>query len=133
MKCTLMFTVETHRGETIITSDQLHAERSGKIKRIFRSKRHSIPRLVVCRVPKGTAPWEISSELEPIELECNGEYMGHAAYQLTDMGEVGRMLLAAFARGIGWDSQIVIVPESFVPKQEKSFDAGTADAGAEAE
>jgi hypothetical protein len=51
-------------------------------------------------------------------------------FQLTDMGRLGDLLLKWFADGHLWDDQILIVPESLVPKREKSFDSG-ADSAAE--
>jgi hypothetical protein len=34
---------------------------------------------------------------------------------------LGLLLLDMFERGQLWDSEIIIVPEKFVPKQEKEF------------
>jgi hypothetical protein len=114
-KVTLFYRAESTRGEVTITTDRRHAERSGTIKRIYRSKKHSIPPLTVCVVPKGTAPWEISSELEPLVFKATEEPI---SLQLTDMGKLGDILLEFFEAGSGWDREIIIVPAAMVPKRE---------------
>jgi len=129
-KVTLFFRAESTRGEVTITTDRCHAARSGTIKRIYRSKKQAIPPLTVCTVPKGTAPWEISSELSPMVF---AESKKEISIQLTDMGRLGDMLLEFFAGGNGWDSEIVIVPSAMVPKREPACDSGETEDSREEE
>jgi hypothetical protein len=128
-KVTLFYRAESARGVVTITTDRLHAERSGTIKRIYRSKKQAIPPLTVCTVPKGTAPWEISSELEPLVFQNTEKDI---SLQLTDMGRLGDILLEYFEDGNGWDSEIVIVPAAMVPKREAACDSDEKEDSQEA-
>jgi hypothetical protein len=125
-----MYRSVNSRGEVLVTSDRHAADRHGKIERIYRSKRDAVPTLTVCKVPKETAPWEIASELEPIDVVLVSGKDLRLTYQLTDMGKLGERLLELFSIGALWDSQIVIVPTALVPKQEKAT-TDEADASAD--
>lgn len=123
-KVTLFYRAESSKGAVTITTDRYHAERSGTIKRIYRSKKQALPSLTICTVPKGTAPWEISSELEPMVF---AETKKPISLQLTDMGRLGELLLQWFEGGSGWGSEIVIVPAAMVPKRESPIDSGSIE------
>ena len=117
---TLMFRSENSKGEPLITSDRHAATRHGEIKRIFRSKKQTCPTLVACVVPKGTAPWEIASEMEPYVVSNTTQKQ--ITFQVTDLGVLGDILLKFYAQGGDiWNEEILIVPQKFVPKQEREF------------
>jgi|GEM_PF-3975244 hypothetical protein len=116
-KVTLFYRAESKAGTVTITTDRNHAERCGTISRIYRSKKQAIPALTICTVPKGTAPWEISSELSPLVYVESGE---NITLPITDMGRLGEVLLRFFEGGSGWDSEIILVPEKMIPHREKS-------------